>query len=437
MGLMFRRSIRLLPAVRINLGRRGLSATIGVRGAGVTLGPRGTHLNVGLPGTGLSYRTRLDAPAQPSRPDTPLPAAPAPTPSPSADTVPLVEVIPFKSVDVASLGSESFSRVTALLDKLRQQRAIISAEMARAESDASHARRMASSLAWLRRRTAPAALASRQEYAAECEERLQILKEIKASLMIDVDFNVGDEAMQRFLDVVSSFDRVSHSEKIWDVTSAQRVDRVRTRSAASQSLDLRPVTVRHGADDIMATTFKPPLFVNDNGADLLIYPAFVAAQLAGRSALLDIREVDIRAEPVTFVVSEGGVPSDAEVVGSTWRYVNKNGQPDRRFANNPSLPLARYCKIFFTGAGLNDAWMISNAESGLAFGEAVRKYKASLKAGESETQGIAPPSVDEWPDPDLPVNVQRPERDWKTPLIFWGSVASLSASVGAIIWLFS
>jgi hypothetical protein len=55
MGFRFRRSIRLLPGVRINIGKRGVSTSIGVRGAHVTLGHGQVRETVGLPGTGLSY----------------------------------------------------------------------------------------------------------------------------------------------------------------------------------------------------------------------------------------------------------------------------------------------------------------------------------------------------------------------------------------------
>jgi hypothetical protein len=63
MGFRFRRSVKLMPGVRLNFGRRGTSTTIGRRGASVTFGKRGTYANVGLPGTGVSYRERLDLPA--------------------------------------------------------------------------------------------------------------------------------------------------------------------------------------------------------------------------------------------------------------------------------------------------------------------------------------------------------------------------------------
>jgi hypothetical protein len=55
MGFRFRRSIRLIPGLRLNIGRRGVSVSAGVRGAHVTVGKDGTRTTVGIPGTGMSY----------------------------------------------------------------------------------------------------------------------------------------------------------------------------------------------------------------------------------------------------------------------------------------------------------------------------------------------------------------------------------------------
>ena len=45
----FRRSVRILPGVTLNLGKRSASVSIGVRGAHVTVGPTGARTTVGLP----------------------------------------------------------------------------------------------------------------------------------------------------------------------------------------------------------------------------------------------------------------------------------------------------------------------------------------------------------------------------------------------------
>ena len=62
MGFRFRRSIKILPGIRLNFGKRGISTSIGVRGAHVTFGKTGTRTTVGLPGSGISY-THLDKPS--------------------------------------------------------------------------------------------------------------------------------------------------------------------------------------------------------------------------------------------------------------------------------------------------------------------------------------------------------------------------------------
>jgi hypothetical protein len=56
MAFRFRRSIRILPGVRINLGKRSASVSLGGRGAHVTMRPgHKVRATVGMPGTGLSY----------------------------------------------------------------------------------------------------------------------------------------------------------------------------------------------------------------------------------------------------------------------------------------------------------------------------------------------------------------------------------------------
>ena len=57
MGFRFRRSIKILPGIRLNIGKRGVSTSIGGRGAHITIGKRGTRATLSAPGTGISYST--------------------------------------------------------------------------------------------------------------------------------------------------------------------------------------------------------------------------------------------------------------------------------------------------------------------------------------------------------------------------------------------
>lgn len=56
MGFNFRKSIKIMPGVRVNLTKKGVSSvSVGKNGARVNVGKKGTRTTVGLPGTGLSY----------------------------------------------------------------------------------------------------------------------------------------------------------------------------------------------------------------------------------------------------------------------------------------------------------------------------------------------------------------------------------------------
>jgi len=55
MGLRYRRRISILPGLRLNVSRSGISTSIGRRGLWVTYGRRGRRTTVGLPGSGISY----------------------------------------------------------------------------------------------------------------------------------------------------------------------------------------------------------------------------------------------------------------------------------------------------------------------------------------------------------------------------------------------
>lgn len=55
MGFRFRRTIKVLPGIRLNLSRSGISTSVGVRGAHVTVGHGQVRETVGLPGTGMYY----------------------------------------------------------------------------------------------------------------------------------------------------------------------------------------------------------------------------------------------------------------------------------------------------------------------------------------------------------------------------------------------
>jgi Protein of unknown function (DUF4236) len=58
-GLRFRKSIGILPGVKLNVSKTGVSTSLGGHGATMNIGTRNRTATIGIPGTGLSYRAPL------------------------------------------------------------------------------------------------------------------------------------------------------------------------------------------------------------------------------------------------------------------------------------------------------------------------------------------------------------------------------------------
>jgi hypothetical protein len=82
----FRRSIKILPGVRWNIGKNSSSVSLGGKGLTYTTGTKGSRTTVGIPGTGLSYTQVHHHSSAP--PGSPPPQGTTTPPSPSSSPIP-------------------------------------------------------------------------------------------------------------------------------------------------------------------------------------------------------------------------------------------------------------------------------------------------------------------------------------------------------------
>jgi hypothetical protein len=73
------------------------------------------------------------------------------------------------------------------------------------------------------------------------------------------------------------------------------------------------------------------------------------------------------------------VPNDSPQVGTTWRFVNKGGGPDRRFNNNRQLPILQYGLLaIHSNSGLNELFQCSAPEAPTRFAVEVSSFARNL-----------------------------------------------------------
>jgi Protein of unknown function (DUF4236) len=59
MGFRFSRHVGILPGLRVNLSKSGVSLSAGVRGARITVG-RTPRITLGIPGSGISWTETME-----------------------------------------------------------------------------------------------------------------------------------------------------------------------------------------------------------------------------------------------------------------------------------------------------------------------------------------------------------------------------------------
>lgn len=373
MAWKFRKRLTLFPGFRINLSKSGLSATVGIRGLSVNVGQNGAFLNTGIPGTGIYDRKRIGN----------IPADVKDKPIIAPEENRFTQYLPSGATEIKSfvpelLTSDGFFGLKESIIKAQEEKINLMNEYRSAKSKhslsvfllvVSYLLIFGLFIKWFK-----------NNRKARKQDAIDVYK-IYEDFKLEIDFNLDNQALNEYISLENCFDLLSKSMKIWDVTTSQENDMVKTRSAASSSITRTPVSFERGQLDYINTEFIPLKLNNANGGSLYIYPGFLVmpSKISTAFALIDFRDLNFEHHDQRFI-EEDGVPSDSQIADQTWRYVNKNGSPDRRFSNNYQIPIVRYCEINFkTKKGLNESYQISNAETGQVFANAFEKYSESLK----------------------------------------------------------
>lgn len=371
MGLKFRRRLTIFPGFRLNFSLSGMSATVGPRGANINIGKNGAFLNTGIPGTGIYDRNKIGGEEKPSNKESPKNNFSFELPINIETQSHTIGEI--KSYNPELVTSEGFFGLKESIINAKKEKIKLKADYESDKTSKNIARFLlvisyvlifGIFIKWFKR--------NYKEKKDICSES----KEIYDNFSLEIDFNLDKEILNEYISLRNNFERVCKSVKIWDITTSVSTDRVKTRSSADSTVTRTLVRFSKGTLDFINTKYEALVLKNANGGDIYIYPGFIV--MLGSNdmdfGLIDFRDLDIGYHLQKFVEEEI-VPNDTKIVDRTWKYVNKNGMPDRRFSNNNEIPIALYCETKFNStSGMNECYQISNPETGMAFCDSLNKY---------------------------------------------------------------
>lgn len=389
MSWRFRQSFKVIPGLKLNLTKSGLSASIGGAPFSLNLGPRGLYGTASIPGTGVSFRQKLSGQSHPQHP----PGAPtfsdphksSECPGPPPQSAPAFAPPPMREIRSEStelLTSESFKELKRLIQTAYDEHEEISKQLisARQEKDRTTARFKSWDDGFVMKNIFKSAYSVRRVESETAAARAYELEEQLRLTTIATQIELSKEQARPFFRLRDDFTALAECAAIWDIKAEKEIDNLRERSVANRRVSREQVKFSLGSCDLIKWEQSIPHLQNANGGDIFLFPGFILYR-ASRTAfsVIDFHDVKVGIAQVEFHEEEG-VPADSTTVGQTWAKTNRDGSRDKRFANNYQIPIARYGQLTLKSeTGLWEEFHFSNPDRLAHFVESWSAFVGSFE----------------------------------------------------------
>ncbi|MEV7970650.1 DUF4236 domain-containing protein [Sphaerisporangium sp. NPDC088356] len=187
----------------------------------------------------------------------------------------------------------------------------------------------------------------------------------RARRSVVVIYDVNDAPAQVFSELVDATTALSQAQKFWFVPSRGVVTTTYQHkvNAGAASLSLHEkASISLGGPKCLVTNIAVPT-LNAGQRSIHFLPDRILVRDGSDFADLPYPAVRVIGQSINFIES-GLVPSDSRHVGTTWKYVNVKGGPDRRFKDNHQLPIMLYGELtLMSNTGLHSVWGASHLPS--------------------------------------------------------------------------
>lgn len=193
-------------------------------------------------------------------------------------------------------------------------------------------------------------------------------------LLYDIDETLEKE-LQQFYD---SFDEIKSCKMKWHISAEAENRNYKYYAGAGTIVKRSPTIIIDQRPKYMKTNVKVPC-IPVGRRKLYFFPDRIFIYEGNKVGSLSYSNLNIEHKNTRFI-EESSVPGDGTIVDHTWKFVNKNGGPDKRFNNNRQLPILLYSELHFTNdTGLNECIQLSKPNTGLRLIEALSKRNKSIK----------------------------------------------------------
>jgi hypothetical protein len=366
--MRYRNRKTLFPGVKLNISRRGLSTTLGIPGASINLGKKGAFLNTGIPGTGLYDRKKIGGKRSSQRGGG---ARSQPQPQEELLSKEWLSTENAELVTTPGLQGLRDTLLNCFQEKRNLEKSIHKEKRSLSVDKAilvlSYLLIFGFFFKYFR------------QNVEDGKENLKDLEEQFAQCAVNINFELEQEGLALYKDIVRTFKGLMTTAKIWDITAIKLTSSPSKRSRVVSTLVKKPVQIGFCNFEIIKSSFEAFHFPDTRGSHLYFYPGFLAiVDKEKKFGIVDLKELEFSYENVDIPFTDT-LPYDALMIGSTWARANKDGTRDKRFRENYEIPLVRFGRINLkTPQGLNEAFLFSSIEKCENFAKKFLRFKNSM-----------------------------------------------------------
>jgi hypothetical protein len=263
--MKYRKRIQILPGIKINISRTGISSTMGIPGASVNIGKDGAFLNTGIPGTGLYDRHKIISAKGSSKESEDSDSLEKPRIDPEYGEINYLE-----SQISEELASDTMLNISETLNNIFTQKIDVSRNIRELKIELDKKRRAENlSKIFIVGLILPLFKGKIQQIKNEITE----LETDFDNCKINIDVQFDDIIENKFKELLESFKVLCFSEKIWDNVASVSIDK-NHKSAGKTGVHLEEVNFKLSNINIIESKFPGLCLENFNGNNIYIYPSF-------------------------------------------------------------------------------------------------------------------------------------------------------------------
>ena len=197
-----------------------------------------------------------------------------------------------------------------------------------------------------------------------------------------IQYKLEPDIETAYQNLHQAYSELNNCDRIWHIPASGDIRDTKYHGGAST------IVKRNLINNKNQSGILPISFIRSNiqfpillaGKQKLVFmPERILVLEDAKAGAVSYADLSISISSVRFV-EESALPNDAQVVDHTWRYVNKKGGPDRRFKDNPKLPIALYEEIYLQSeSGLNELFQVSRTGTGDPFKDSIQRLASLIE----------------------------------------------------------